>query len=73
MNMLSIGGLSKARFGRMRQAIAGHVMRSDVPALVTLVSRRDEVHADALGMKEAGSGIHLGFRFVTQDKGVINW
>ena len=48
------GGLSKARLGRMHDVMAGHVERGAVPGLVTLLSRRDEVHVDAIGMKAAG-------------------
>jgi CubicO group peptidase (beta-lactamase class C family) len=48
------GGLSKARLGRMRNIMAGFVERGEVPGLVTLVSRRGEVHVDAIGMKAAG-------------------
>jgi CubicO group peptidase (beta-lactamase class C family) len=44
-------GLSKARLGRMHDVMAGHVERGDVPAVVTLLSRRGEVHVDAIGMK----------------------
>ena len=48
------GGLSKARLGRMQDVMAGHVERGAVPGLVTLVSRRGEVHVDAIGMKAGG-------------------
>jgi CubicO group peptidase (beta-lactamase class C family) len=48
---MSPGGLSKARLGRMHDVMAGHVERGDVPGIVTLVSRRGEVHVDALGIK----------------------
>src|SRR5436189_2103743 len=48
---MSTGGLSKARLGRMHDVMAGYVERGDVPGLVTLVSRRGEVHVDAIGMK----------------------
>lgn len=51
---MSTGGWSKARLGRMRDVMAGHVERGDVPGLVTLVSRRGEVHVEALGMKAVG-------------------
>jgi len=37
-------GLSKARLGRMHDVMAGYVERGDVPGIVTLVSRRGEVH-----------------------------
>ena len=43
------GGLSKARLGRMRDVMTAHVERGDIPGLVTLVSRRDEVHVEAIG------------------------
>jgi hypothetical protein len=48
------GGLSKARLGRMHDVMAGHVEAGAVPGLVTLISRRGEVHVDAIGMKAAG-------------------
>src|SRR5882672_9666461 len=50
---MSKGGFSKARLDRMRDVMAGHVERG-VPGLVTLVSRRGEVHVDEIGMKAAG-------------------
>lgn len=43
--------LSKARLGRMHDVMAGYVERGDVPGIVTLVSRRGEVHVDAIGTK----------------------
>jgi CubicO group peptidase (beta-lactamase class C family) len=51
---MSIGGLSKARLGRMHDVMAGYVERGDVPGLVTLVSRRGEVHVDAVGTAALG-------------------
>jgi CubicO group peptidase (beta-lactamase class C family) len=48
---MSTGGLSKARLGLMHDIMAGYVERGEVPGLVTLVSRRGEVHIDAIGMK----------------------
>ena len=51
---MSTGGLSKARLSRMRNVMAGHVERGDVPGIVTLLSRRGEVHVDAIGAKAAG-------------------
>ena len=51
---MSTGGLSKARLGRMHDVMAGYVERGDVPGLVTLVSRRGEVHVDAIGTKAVG-------------------
>src|SRR2546430_10626829 len=48
---MNTGGLSKARLSRMHNVMAGYVERGEVPGLVTLVSRRGEVHVDAIGMK----------------------
>jgi len=45
------GGLSKARLGRMDDVMAGHIERGGVPGLVTLLSRRGEVHVNAIGTK----------------------
>jgi CubicO group peptidase (beta-lactamase class C family) len=51
---MSTEGLSKARLGRMHDVMAGYVERGEIPGLVTLVSRRGEVHIDAIGMKALG-------------------
>ena len=51
---MSDGGLSEARLGRMREVMAGYVERGEVPGLVTLVDRRGEVHAEAIGEKAIG-------------------
>lgn len=51
---MSIGGLSQARLGRMHDVMAGYVERGDVPGLVTAVSRRGEVHVDAIGVNAVG-------------------
>lgn len=48
------GALSKARLGRMHDVMAGHVERGEVPGLVTLLSRRGDVHVDAIGTKMVG-------------------
>lgn len=44
------------RLARMHDVVAGYVIRGEVPGIVTLVSRRGEVHADAIGMKALGGG-----------------
>src|SRR6516164_9975679 len=46
---MSAGGLSKTRLGRMHDVMKGYVERGEVPGLVTLVSRRGEVHIDVIG------------------------
>jgi len=47
-------GLSKARLGRLHDVMAGHVEHGGIPGIVTLVSRRDETHVDAIGGKAMG-------------------
>jgi CubicO group peptidase (beta-lactamase class C family) len=51
---MSIGGLSKVRLDRAHDVMARHVERGEVPGLVTLLSRRGDVHVDAIGMKAFG-------------------
>ena len=51
---MSTGGLSRVRLGRMHDVMADHVERSVVPGIVTLVSRRGEVHVGAIGTKAFG-------------------
>jgi len=51
---MSTGGFSKARLDRMHDVMAGHVASGRVPGLVTLLSRRGEVHVDAIGMQAVG-------------------
>src|SRR6266702_8721784 len=46
---MSTAGLSRARLARMHDVMADYVERGEVPGLVTLVSRRGEVHVDAIG------------------------
>src|SRR5436305_12959898 len=48
---MSTAGLSKARLGRMHDIMAGYVEGGEVPGLVTLVSRRREVHVDVIGTR----------------------
>src|SRR5947209_5357830 len=51
---MSTAGLSRARLSRMHNVMAGYVERGEVPGLVTLVSRRGEVHVDVIGMQAFG-------------------
>src|SRR2546427_4519481 len=46
---MSTAGLSKTRLARMHDVMADYVERGEVPGLVTLVSRREEAHIDAIG------------------------
>jgi CubicO group peptidase (beta-lactamase class C family) len=54
MQMTNLGGLSKPRLGRMHDIMAGYVADGSMPGLVTLVSRRGEVHVDAIGSIAVG-------------------
>jgi hypothetical protein len=51
---MATDGLSMPRLARMRAVMAGYVERGELPGLVTLVSRRGEAHAEAIGSKTAG-------------------
>jgi CubicO group peptidase (beta-lactamase class C family) len=51
---MSTGGFATARLDRMHSVMAGYVERGELPGIVTLVSRRGEVHVDAIGTKAAG-------------------
>ncbi|HET9375134.1 MAG TPA: serine hydrolase [Chthoniobacterales bacterium] len=51
---MSTGGLSKSRLERMHQVLAGYVERKEMPGLVALVSRHDDVHAETLGTMAFG-------------------
>ncbi len=51
---MSTGGWSKVRLARMHDILAGHVARGDMPGLVALVSRRDDVHVAVIGTQAEG-------------------
>ena len=69
------GGLSRARLDRMHDVMAGHVQRGQAPGIVTLVSRRGEVHVDAIGMKAFGGNDPMRrdtiFRIASMSKPII--
>jgi len=46
---MSTAGLSKSRLERMHQVLAGYVERKELPGLVALVSRHDDIHVETLG------------------------
>jgi CubicO group peptidase (beta-lactamase class C family) len=50
----ALGGFSKAGLERMHAAMAAHVERGNLPGLVTLLSRGDEVRVDAIGRMAFG-------------------
>src|SRR5258708_35336289 len=51
---MSTAGLSKSRLERMHQVLSGYVERNEMPGLVALVSRHDDVHLEALGTMSVG-------------------
>ena len=57
---MSTAGLSGARLARMHDFMAGYVERGEVPGLVTLVSRRGEVHVDVIGTQASGDSPPCG-------------
>lgn len=52
---MSTGGLSRERLDHMHNVMAGYVERSEVPGLVTLISRRGEAHIDTIGTQAMGN------------------
>ncbi len=48
------GGLSSTRLARLRSVLSSHVEAGRLPGAVTLVSRRGEVHVDAVGSLALG-------------------
>ena len=47
--LMQKAGLSKAKLERMHRVLSGYVERRDMPGLVALVSRSDDVHIETLG------------------------
>jgi CubicO group peptidase (beta-lactamase class C family) len=47
-------GLSKPRLERLHRVLSGHVERGEMPGLVALVSRQDDVHVEVLGTLAVG-------------------
>jgi CubicO group peptidase (beta-lactamase class C family) len=49
------GGFARDRLARLHRALAAHVEAGDMPGAVALVSRRGEVHVEAVGAQSFGS------------------
>jgi len=66
--------LSQSRLDRMSDVMAGYVSRGEIPGLVTLVSRRGEVHASSYGVTALGGDVpvsrHSIFRISSMTKPV---
>jgi CubicO group peptidase (beta-lactamase class C family) len=56
---MSGAGLSRSRLERMHQVLSGYVERKDLPGLVALVSRHDDVHVEALGTLAMGDSARM--------------
>lgn len=46
--------LSKVGIADLHMTMTCHVERGDIPGIVTLIGRGDEIHVDAIGMKTVG-------------------
>ena len=52
-------GLSKSRLERMHQMLSGYVEREEIPGLVALVSREEDVHVEVLGTMAIGGPVPM--------------
>ena len=63
---------SKPRLDHMHQVLSGYIDRKEMPGLVALVSRHDDVHVETLGtlsFSQSGSDAnrhHLSYRFTRE-------
>lgn len=46
---MSVASLSKSRLERMHRVLTGYVDRQEMPGLVALVSRHDDLQVETLG------------------------
>ncbi len=51
---MSNAGLSKSRLERMHRVLSGYIERQEMPGLVALVSRHDDIHVETLGTMSVG-------------------
>jgi hypothetical protein len=49
MTINGAGGFSKTCLDRLHDVMASHIAAGEMPGMVTLVSRRGEIHIDAIG------------------------
>jgi CubicO group peptidase (beta-lactamase class C family) len=52
---LNMAGLSKPRLERMHRVLSGYVERKEMPGLVALVGRHDDLHVETLGSLAFGN------------------
>jgi CubicO group peptidase (beta-lactamase class C family) len=51
---MTINKLNKARVTDLHMTMTGYVDGGDIPGIVTLIGRGDEIHVDAIGTKKVG-------------------
>ena len=51
---MNTGTLNKKQVAELHMAMGGYVERGDIPGIVALIGRGDEVHVDVSGMKTVG-------------------
>ncbi|MBC8136622.1 MAG: beta-lactamase family protein [Fibrella sp.] len=72
---MSDSGLSQARLDHMQAVMTGYVERGEVPGIVTLISRRDEVYVATIGKKSVDSSDLIGrdtiFRVSSMTKPIV--
>jgi CubicO group peptidase (beta-lactamase class C family) len=56
---MSTAGLSMLRLERMHHVLSGYVERREMPGLVALVSRHDDIHMETLGTMSMGSSVPM--------------
>ena len=56
MPLIGAGGLSRPRLARLDEAMRGYVERGELAGVVTLVSRRDDLHVAAIGVQDLETG-----------------
>jgi CubicO group peptidase (beta-lactamase class C family) len=68
-------GLSRERLQRLHEVLAGYVERKDMPGLVAIVSRHDDVHVEILGTKSIDKSAPMRrdtiFRIASLSKPVV--
>jgi CubicO group peptidase (beta-lactamase class C family) len=52
---MTVNKLDKARLADLHTAMSGYVERGEIPGIVTLVARADDIHVDAVGVKTIGA------------------
>src|SRR5690242_12867092 len=72
---MSTDGLAAPRLARLHDVMTEHVERGDAPGVITVVSRRGEVHLDVIGTTTAGGSEPLRrdhvFRISSLSKPVV--